>query len=611
MAGPMMGGGPNSRMRRAEVSGDKRRFGEGKVDMGKMLLRLWKYIGRNRLLVVLALILALSGNVIGLLSPKLSGQAINAIDLGAGQVDFHTVLWCAGLMLLCYVLSSALGYVLHVIMLKLSRAVSRQMRHDVFENLSRLPVGFFDKYQTGDIISVITYDIDTVNQSLANDLLQIVNSAITVVVAFGMMLSIAPKLVGIFLLTVPVTFLFTRFITTRVRPLFRRRSAKLGKLNGYVEEMLSGQKTVHAYGQEAAVQEGFDEKNKEAVHAYSMAEAFGTVSGPIIMFVNNISVALISTFGAILFLKGQVRLGDLNSFVMYSRRFSGPINEVANILSELQSAFAAAERVFSLIDAKPEPADDPEAVVLEHVQGDVQLQNVDFSYIPGQPIIRELDLHAEPGSLTAIVGPTGAGKTTIINLLMRFYDVDSGAVYVDGHDVRKVTRDSLRKAYSMVLQDTWLFHGTIFDNIAYGKENATMEEVVAAAKAAHIHGYISRLPEGYNTVLSDNGTSISKGQKQLLTIARAMLLDAHMLILDEATSNVDTRTEQRIQAAMRTLMQNKTCFVIAHRLSTIRSADHILVLDGGQVVEQGAHDDLMAQKGFYYQLYQSQFDAVE
>ncbi len=611
MAGPMMGGGPNSRMRRAEQSGDKRRFGEGKVDMGKMLLRLWKYIGRNRLLVVLALILALSGNVIGLLSPKLSGQAINAIDLGAGQVDFHTVLWCAGLMLLCYVLSSALGYVLHVIMLKLSRAVSRQMRHDVFENLSRLPVGFFDKYQTGDIISVITYDIDTVNQSLANDLLQIVNSAITVVVAFGMMLSIAPKLVGIFLLTVPVTFLFTRFITTRVRPLFRRRSAKLGKLNGYVEEMLSGQKTVHAYGQEAAVQEGFDENNKEAVHAYSMAEAFGTVSGPIIMFVNNISVALISTFGAILFLKGQVRLGDLNSFVMYSRRFSGPINEVANILSELQSAFAAAERVFSLIDAKPEPADDPEAVVLEHVQGDVQLQNVDFSYIPGQPIIRELDLHAEPGSLTAIVGPTGAGKTTIINLLMRFYDVDSGAVYVDGHDVRKVTRDSLRKAYSMVLQDTWLFHGTIFDNIAYGKENATMEEVVAAAKAAHIHGYISRLPEGYNTVLSDNGTSISKGQKQLLTIARAMLLDAHMLILDEATSNVDTRTEQRIQAAMRTLMQNKTCFVIAHRLSTIRSADHILVLDGGQVVEQGTHDDLMAQKGFYYQLYQSQFDAVE
>ena len=263
-----------------------------------------------------------------------------------------------------------------------------------------------------------------------------------------------------------------------------------------------------------------------------------------------------------------------------------------------------------MIDAKQEPADAPDALTLEQVDGDVQLQNVDFSYVQGQPIIQALNLHAKPGSLTAIVGPTGAGKTTIINLLMRFYDVDAGAIYVDGNEIRSITRSSLRKSYSMVLQDTWLFHGTIFDNIAYGKRDATMEEVIAAAKAAHIHSYISRLPEGYNTILSDNGTAISKGQKQLLTIARAMLLDAHMLILDEATSNVDTRTEQRIQAAMRTLMQNKTCFVIAHRLSTIRSADHILVLDQGKVVEQGTHESLMEQKSFYYKLYQSQFDAV-
>ena len=611
MAGPGMMGGPNARMRRMEQSGDRRALNERKVPMGKMLLRLWKYIGKNRLMVVLALTLALSSNMIGLISPKLSGQAINAVELGAGKVDFETVLRCAALMLTCYIVSSVLGYILHIVMLKLSRTVARQMRHDVFENLTRLPVGFFDKYQTGDIISVVTYDIDTVNQSLSNDLLQIVNSAVTVLVAFGMMLSIAPKLVLIFLVTVPATFLFTRWVTTKVRPLFRRRSMKLGALNGFVEEMLSGQKTIHAYGQEQAVQERFDEKNGEAVNAFSRAEAFGTVSGPMVMFINNISVALIGTFGAILFLKGQVRLGDLNSFVMYSRRFSGPINEVANILAELQSAFAAAERVFRLIDAKPEPEDDADAVELTRVQGDVRLENVDFSYIPGKSIIHGLNLHAKPGSLTAIVGPTGAGKTTIINLLMRFYDVNGGAIYVDGYDIRKVTRVSLRKAYSMVLQDTWLFHGTIFDNIAYGKQGATMEEVVAAAKAAHIHGYISRLPEGYNTVLSDNGTSISKGQKQLLTIARAMLLDAHMLILDEATSNVDTRTEQRIQAAMRTLMQNKTCFVIAHRLSTIRSADNILVLDNGKVVEQGTHESLMAQKGFYCKLYQSQFDSVE
>ena len=606
---PMPGGG--GRMSRAERSGDTRKFSDKKVPMGKMLLRLWRYIGKNRLLVVLALILAISSNTLGLLSPKISGDAINAIEFGVGKVNFPVVFQCAIWMLVCYVLSSVLSYVLHIVMLKLSRTVSRQMRQDVFNNLTKLPVSFFDKYQTGDIISVVTYDIDTVNQSLSNDLLQIVNSVITVVVAFAMMVSIAPKLVLVFLFTIPATFLFTRWITSKVRPLFRKRSAKLGQLNGFVEEMLSGQKTIHAYGRESAVQEQFNEKNNQAVSAYSRAEAFGTISGPMIMFINNVSTALVCTFGAVLFLSGQVRLGDLNSFVMYSRRFSGPINEVANILSELQSAFAAAERVFALIDAEPEAEDAADAVVLETVQGDVKLTNVDFSYIPGQPIICGLDLHAAPGSLTAIVGPTGAGKTTIINLLMRFYDVSGGAVYVDGHDIRRVTRDSLRKAYSMVLQDTWLFHGTIFENIAYGKQDATMEEVVAAAKAAHIHGYISRLPEGYNTVLSDNGTSISKGQKQLLTIARAMLLDAHMLILDEATSNVDTRTEQRIQAAMRTLMQGKTCFVIAHRLSTIQAADNILVLDGGKVVEQGTHECLMAQKGVYRKLYESQFDVVE
>jgi len=426
-----------------------------------------------------------------------------------------------------------------------------------------------------------------------------------------MMLTIAPSLVVIFAVTIPVTFLFTRWITQRVRPLFRKRSAKLGQLNGFVEEMLSGQKTIRAYGQEKAVLERFDEKNNQAVSAYTDAEANGTITGPCVNFINNLSLALVCTFGSVLFMQGKVRLGDLGSFVQYSRRFSGPINEIANIISELQSAFAAAERVFALIDAEPEPEDVSDAKPLTDVRGDVQLKNVDFSYEPGKPIIKGLNLHAKPGSLTAIVGPTGAGKTTIINLLMRFYDVDAGTVLVDGKDVRKLTRASLRRAFSMVLQETWLFHGTIFDNIAYGKPGATMEEVVAAAKAARIHGYIRRLPQGYDTVLSDNGTSISKGQKQLLTIARAMLLDAHMLILDEATSNVDTRTEQQIQAAMRTLMKDKTCFVIAHRLSTIRSADNILVLDGGQVVEQGTHETLMAAKGFYYDLYQAQFDTTE
>ena len=603
----LIGGG---RLTRSEISGDRRRFSGQKLNAGALMLRLWHYMGKNSLMLVLALILSLASSLLALYGPKLSGEAINAIELGAGKVDFETVWRCAGLMALCYIGAACLTYLLNAVMIRLSRSISRQMRHDVFEKLMALPVSYFDRFQTGDIISTITYDVDTVNQSLSADLLQILQSTVTVVVSFVMMLTIAPKLVTVFLVTIPVTFIFTRWLTQRVRPLFRRRSARLGELNGFVEEMLSGQKTIRVYGAEREVLSRFDEKNRAAVDAYTVAEANGTVTGPSVNFINNVSLALLCVFGSVLYLKGQIRLGDLSSFIQYSRKFSGPINEIANIIAELQSAFAAAERVFSLIDAEPEPADDENAGVLTDVQGDVRMEGVDFSYEPGKPIIQNLNFHAKPGSLTAIVGPTGSGKTTIINLLMRFYDVNAGTIYVDGKDIRTLTRASLRRAFTMVLQDTWLFHGTIFENIAYGKPDATMEQVVAAAKAAHIHSYISRLPQGYQTVLSDNAASISKGQKQMLTIARAMLLDAHILILDEATSNVDTRTEELIQAAMRELMKNKTCFVIAHRLSTIRSADHILVLKEGQVVEQGNHESLMEQKGFYHRLYQSQFDSL-
>ena len=609
-----MAGNPNliggGRLTRAETSGDRRQFGGQKLDLPALLRRLWKYIGRNRYLLILALLLSSTSSILALLGPKLSGRAINAIAPGAGNVDLATVWRCVSFMVVCYLCSAVLTLCLNVVMIRMSRSISKQMRHDVFENLTRLPVGYFDRFQTGDIISTITYDIDTVNQSLSSDLLQILQSSITVVVSFVMMLTIAPKLVILFVFTIPCTFLFTRWLTKKVRPLFSRRSAQLGALNGFVEEMLSGQKSIRAYGREKAVLEHFDEKNQAAVTAYTVAEANGTLTGPSVNFINNASLALLCAFGSLLFLRGEIRLGDLSSFAQYSRKFSGPINEIANIIAELQSALAAAERVFGLIDAAPEPENAPDARELTDVVGDVEFSHVAFSYEPERPIVRDLSFRAAPGTLTAIVGPTGAGKTTIINLLMRFYDVDGGNIYIDGKEIRSLTRDSLRKAFTMVLQDTWLFHGTIYENIAYGKPDATKEEVIAAAKASHIHSYISRLPQGYDTVLSDNGTSISKGQKQMLTIARAMLLDAPMLILDEATSNVDTRTEQQIQAAMRELMKDRTCFVIAHRLSTIRSADQILVLDGGRIAEQGDHETLMAKNGIYSKLYRSQFDAL-
>ena len=605
-----MAGGMGHRMTRNERSGDQRQFGNVKVNKKKVLLRLWHYLGKKRLLLICAILLSIASSTLSLYGPKLSGIAVNAIEFGEGKVDFSIVFRCAFWMVICYCIAAVLTYFLRMALVYLSRAVATQMRHDIFANMTTLPVSFYDRYQAGDIISIITYDVDTVNTTLSTDAVQILQSVVTVLVSLIMMLSIAPILVLVFAVTVPAAILFTRFYTRYVRPLFRKRARKLGELNGFVEEMLTAHMTTCAYGREDAVLEEFDQKNKEAVEAYTTAEANGTFNGPVINGINNVSVALVCLFGAILFQKGIVDLGDLTSFTQYARKFSGPISEIANIFAELQSALAATERVFALIDAESEPADDPDATVLTEAKGDVRFENVDFSYLPEKPIIKQLNLHAPPGSLTAIVGHTGAGKTTIINLLMRFYDVDSGTVYLDGQDIRTFTRDSLRKAYTMVLQDTWLFQGTVYENIAYGNPNATREDVIRAAKAAHIHGYIKRLPQGYDTVLADNGTSISKGQKQMLTIARAMLLDAHMLILDEATSNVDTRTEQRIQDAMRKLMKGKTCFVIAHRLSTIQAADNILVLDKGEVVEQGTHESLMAQKGHYYNLYQSQFDAA-
>lgn len=577
-------------------------------DVKGTLLGLWKYMSAYKGMLFSAIILAILSNLLALVGPKLSGDAIDAIGSRKGEVNFQKVFLNAGLMIAFYLVSSILSYVLAILMLHLSQRIVRQMRNDVFGKLMNLPVGYFDRHLSGDIISRISYDIDLINTSMSNDLVQVCASLITVIGSFVMMLYISPILVLVMLVTIPLSIYYTKYMAGKTRPLFAKRSARLGEMNGYVEEMVSGQKTIQAYAGEKVVIDKFDKINKEAVTAYFNADYYGSIVGPTVNFINNLSLSLIAIFGAIMYLFEKLTLGNISSFVLYSRKFSGPINEVANITSELQSTLAAAERVFRLLNEEEEVHDIYGAKELIDAKGSVLIDDLTFGYIKEKMIIKHLNMAVESGNLIAIVGPTGAGKSTIINLLMRFYDPDKGFIYVDGNENRELTRESLRKAYAMVLQDTWVFGGTISQNISYGKENATMEEVVEAAKAAKIHSYINQLPKGYQTILSEGGINISKGQKQLLTIARAMLLDAKMLILDEATSNVDTRTEIQIQKAMRKLMADKTCFVIAHRLSTIQNADLILVIDDGNVVEQGNHQELIHKKGFYYQLYASQFE---
>ena len=588
-----------------------------KRDNKKIMIRLSGYILKQWHLFFLAVVLTLLSNQMSLLGPRYSGAAIDAITLPSG-VAFPTVWENVIKMVICYAGSAIIAYFLSIIIVYLSQRIVYIMRKQVFEKLNTLPVGYFDTNATGDIISRISYDIDTINTSLSNDLVQVMTSIYTVVGSLIFMWKISRPMILIFVLTVPVSILFTRYRSKKVRPLFSARSRKYGELNGYAEEMLSGSASIRAYGRQDVISGRFNIHNDDAMEAFYNAEYGASLLFPTINLINNASLSLVAIFGGILYMYSEngliqagsalfITLGGVAQFVQYSRKFAGPINEFSNILHEFQSAFSAAERVFKVLDEEPEPADTADVQNTWQVKGQVELNDITFGYKKDTTILHNISVTAKPGQMIAIVGPTGAGKTTIINLLMRFYDPVSGEIRVDGIPALQIKRADLRRSFTMVLQDTWLFHGTIFENIVYGRENATMEEVKAAAKSAKIDEYIESLPDGYDTLLSDDGINISKGQRQLITIARAFLSNAPLLILDEATSNVDSRTEIQIQEAMNELMKGRTSFVIAHRLSTIQNADTILVVRDGEITEQGTHQELLKQGGFYSTLYNSQF----
>lgn len=573
----------------------------------RTLLRLGRFIRPYGFQFVLLMLLLLTGNLLSLAAPLLSGKAVDAIGIRAGGVNFPLVFQnCAG-MLGCYALSSLLSYTVASRLIRVSQAVSHDLRKAAFDRMSELPVDYFDTHPAGDLISRVCYDVDTVNATLSTDLLQLGTSVFTVAGSFLMLLLLSPRLTLVFLVTVPASALLTRFQMKRIHPLFRLRSKELGALNGFAEERMGCRRSIRTYGVEDADLTLFDRRNDAASQAYYDADRASAALGPSVNLINNVSLAAISMFGALLYLGGGLSLGSLSSFVLYSRKFSGPIREAANLLAELQASAAAAERVLDLLDEEPEAADSPEALFPRRLRGDIRFDRVTFGYDPGHPVLRNFTAHIPAGSLAAIVGPTGAGKTTLVSLLLRFYRPQRGTITLDGVPLDAYSRDGLRRRLALVLQDTWLFGGTIAENLAYGAPKASRAQIVEAAKAAHIHRFISSLPQGYDTVLTDDG--ISKGQKQLLAIARCLLTDADIVILDEATSNVDTETEGEISLAMERLRQGRTCFVIAHRLATIRGADRILVLDQGGVAEEGTHWELLAAGGVYAAIYEAQFSS--
>ena len=535
-------------------------------------------------------------------------QMVSGMNVTPGKgIDFNALGMILLLAVAVYLLSSLLAWAQGYILAGVAQRTVYALRRDVDAKLARLPLKYFDSHPHGDILSRVTNDIDNISTTLQQGMSQILTSVLTVVGVLVMMVWISPLLALIALVTVPVSVVVTLLIARRSQKQFAAQWKWTGTLNGHVEEMHTGHALVQVFGQSARAQQIFDEHNRRLYEASFMAQFLSGLIQPAIQFLSNMNYVAVAVIGGYRVATGTMTLGDVQAFIQYSRQFAMPIMQLAGQMNLLQSGLASTERVFELLDAEEEEPDVDKGIVLGELNGEVALEHVDFRYEPEKPLITDFNLRVRPGQTIAIVGPTGAGKTTIVNLLMRFYEIDSGRIFIDGVNTRDVSRDQVRKAFGMVLQDTWLFAGTIRDNIAYGKEGATDEEIVAAAQAAHVDSFVRTLPKGYDTVLDEDASDLSSGQRQLLTIARAFLADPSILILDEATSNVDTRTEVLIQKAMAELRRGRTSFVIAHRLSTIRNADSIVVMDGGKIVEQGSHAELLQREGFYYRLYNSQF----
>lgn len=566
--------------------------------------RLIGYLVENKISIFIVFALCFITTLISILGTRLNGYTIdNFIETG----DMKGLAVICLILVFMYLVNVFSTYYQNIVMIKIAQRVSARIRKDLFTSLQKLPLKYFDNNSSGDLMSRLTNDVDNINTTLSQSVTQLFSGIINIVGMFIAMLLLSPILTLIGMITVPLTFLTTKFLAKKTQRFFVKQQRELGALNGYIEEMVSGQKVVLLFSEEDRVKEEFSKINERLTKSAFIAQGVSSVMGPINNFINNISYLIISVVGGYLILKGSaITVGIVFSFLLYMRNFTRPINEIMNLFNTIQGAIAGAERVFEVIDEECE-CDKNGATDIENIEGHVELKNVTFSYKTGKEILKNVSIEAKKGEVIAIVGPTGAGKTTIVNLLTKFYDIDSGEILIDGKNINEITRGSLRRTVAMVLQDTYLFSETVSENIRYGRVDATDEEVINAAKMADAHNFIKHLPKGYDTVLSDNGGNLSQGQRQLLAIARAILSNASILILDEATSSIDTRTEVLIQNAMLKLMKGKTTFVIAHRLSTIRNADKILALKDGEIIESGTHNELLAKDGFYANLYNSQF----